>query len=123
MITAGGSQIEISGAGVLPTTAGKFESKAGQHQFLDGGKVISSSISLPKIGEKNAYDLKMLVKDNDGNIKRNMKYYFFLANGSKVEGITDDNGYTKTITTIQPEKVDLHLINDELINIDEIDNG
>ncbi|MFW1983640.1 DUF2345 domain-containing protein, partial [Acinetobacter guillouiae] len=123
ILIADGSQVEISGAGVLPTTAGKFESKAGQHKFLGGGKVISSSISLPKIGEKNAYDLKMLVKDNNGNIKRNMKYYFFLANGSKVEGITDDNGYTKTITTIQPEKVDLHLINDELINIDEIDNG
>jgi type VI secretion system secreted protein VgrG len=123
ILIADGSQVEISSAGVLPTTAGKFESKAGQHKFLGGGKVISSSISLPKIGEKNAYDLKMLVKDNDGNIKTNMKYYFFLANGSKVEGITDDNGYTKTITTIQPEKVDLHLINDELINIDEIDNG
>lgn len=122
-LTAGGSQIKMNGTGIFSTTAGKFESKAGQHQFLDGGKVISSSISLPKIGEKNAYDLKMLVKDNDGNIKRNMKYYFFLANGSKVEGITDDNGYTKTITTIQPEKADLHLINDELINIDEIDNG
>ncbi|MCG7219147.1 type VI secretion system Vgr family protein [Acinetobacter sp. AG3] len=123
ILIADGSQVEISSAGVLPTTAGKFEVKAGQHKFLGGAKVISSSISLPKIGEKNAYDLKMLVKDNDGNIKRNMKYYFFLANGSKVEGITDDNGYTKTITTIQPEKVDLHLINDELINIDEIDNG
>ena len=123
ILIADGSQVEISSAGVLPTTAGKFEVKAGQHKFLGGAKVISSSISLPKIGEKNAYDLKMLVKDNGGNIKRNMKYYFFLANGSKVEGITDDNGYTKTITTIQPEKVDLHLINDELINIDEIDNG
>ena len=64
-LTAGGSQIKMNGTGIFSTTAGKFESKAGQHQFLDGGKVISSSISLPKIGEKNAYDLKMLVKDNE----------------------------------------------------------
>ncbi|WP_180175737.1 type VI secretion system Vgr family protein, partial [Acinetobacter sp. YH12025] len=36
VLTAGGSQIEISSAGVLPTTSGKFEVKAGQHQFLAG---------------------------------------------------------------------------------------
>ncbi|WP_180153261.1 MULTISPECIES: DUF2345 domain-containing protein, partial [unclassified Acinetobacter] len=44
VLTAGGSQIEISSAGVLPTTAGKFEVKAGQHLFLNGSKV---NISLP----------------------------------------------------------------------------
>ncbi|NWK76034.1 DUF2345 domain-containing protein, partial [Acinetobacter sp. SwsAc6] len=36
VLTAGGSQIEISSAGVLPTTAGKFEVKAGQHTFAGG---------------------------------------------------------------------------------------
>lgn len=39
ILTAGGSQIEISSSGILPTTGGKFEVKAGQHQFVPGTKV------------------------------------------------------------------------------------
>ncbi len=44
IVLSGGSQIEISSAGVLPTTAGKFEVKAGNILFLYGLKV---NISLP----------------------------------------------------------------------------
>ena len=39
VLIAGGSQIEISSGGVLPTTGGLFESKAGQHKFLPGQNV------------------------------------------------------------------------------------
>ena len=38
VLIGGGSQIEISSSGVLPTTAGKFEVKAGQHLFIPGAK-------------------------------------------------------------------------------------
>ncbi len=33
VLTAGGSQIKINGGGVVVTTGGKFECKAGQHLF------------------------------------------------------------------------------------------
>ena len=44
VLIAGGSQIEISSGGVLPTTSGKFEVKAGQHIFIPGSKV---NLNLP----------------------------------------------------------------------------
>ncbi|WP_171407568.1 type VI secretion system Vgr family protein [Acinetobacter tianfuensis] len=43
-LTAGGSQISINGSGVFPTTSGKFEAKAGQHQFV--GPELSNNIKL-----------------------------------------------------------------------------
>jgi type VI secretion system secreted protein VgrG len=50
VLTAGGSQIEISGAGVLPTTAGKFESKAGS--ICLWGVVNVPAIDLPDCSAK-----------------------------------------------------------------------
>lgn len=47
VLIAGGSQLKISAEGVFTTTAGKFESKAGQHSFVGGGKVVMPQISLP----------------------------------------------------------------------------
>ena len=48
VLTAGGSQIKINSKGVLNTTGGKFECKAGQHCFEGGEKIIEEKISLPK---------------------------------------------------------------------------
>ncbi|QIO04786.1 type VI secretion system Vgr family protein [Acinetobacter shaoyimingii] len=49
VLIAGGSQIEISSAGVLPTTAGKFEAKAGQHIFIPGSKTSFNIPLLPNV--------------------------------------------------------------------------
>ncbi|UNW09739.1 type VI secretion system tip protein VgrG [Acinetobacter indicus] len=49
ILVAGGSQIEISGSGVLPTTGGKFEVKAGQHLFLQPHNVVEPKMSLPQM--------------------------------------------------------------------------
>uniref|UniRef100_UPI001444412F DUF2345 domain-containing protein n=1 Tax=Acinetobacter indicus TaxID=756892 RepID=UPI001444412F len=49
ILVAGGSQIEISGSGVLPTTGGKFEVKAGQHLFLQPQNVVEPKMSLPQM--------------------------------------------------------------------------
>lgn len=47
MLTAGGSQLKINGEGIFTTTGGKFESKAGQHSFVGGRKVLIPQVSLP----------------------------------------------------------------------------
>ncbi|MGE8550717.1 MAG: DUF2345 domain-containing protein, partial [Acinetobacter calcoaceticus] len=39
VLTAGGSQVKITGSGIFMTTSGKFEVKAGQHLFMGGGSV------------------------------------------------------------------------------------
>ena len=48
VLTAGGSQIKINSKGVLNTTGGKFECKAGQHCFEGGERVASVQYSLPQ---------------------------------------------------------------------------
>ena len=37
VLTAGGSQVKITGSGIFMTTSGKFEVKAGQHVFMGEG--------------------------------------------------------------------------------------
>ncbi|MCY3124751.1 DUF2345 domain-containing protein, partial [Acinetobacter baumannii] len=38
VLTAGGSQVKITGSGIFMTTSGKFEVKAGQHLFKGGAE-------------------------------------------------------------------------------------
>ncbi|NAR84863.1 type VI secretion system tip protein VgrG [Acinetobacter haemolyticus] len=54
VILAGGSQLEINGGGVFPTTGGKFEVKAGQHLLKSGASVSVPAIDLPDCSAKQA---------------------------------------------------------------------
>ena len=49
VLIAGGSQIEISSGGVLSTTSGKFEVKAGQHLFTSRQDVSHKFKALPEL--------------------------------------------------------------------------
>ncbi len=52
VILAGGSQLEINGGGIFPTTGGKFEAKAGQHLLKSGAAVSVPAIDLPDCSAK-----------------------------------------------------------------------
>src|SRR5690606_22571038 len=71
VLTAGGSQIEISSAGVLPTTAGKFEVKAGQHKFVSGGKI---NFDVPYLPSKDTYSHQFILKNNKGALMPDTNY-------------------------------------------------
>lgn len=47
VLTAGGSQLKINSEGIFTTTGGKFESKAGQHSFVEGARVKTEILTLP----------------------------------------------------------------------------
>jgi len=66
VLTAGGSQVRITGSGIFMTTGGKFEVKAGQHKFMGGGSVNSSLPYLPEQG-KQKYGVWFDVMDKQGN--------------------------------------------------------
>ncbi|USA47998.1 type VI secretion system tip protein VgrG [Acinetobacter sp. C26M] len=119
VITAGGSQIKLNGAGIFPTTGGKFEVKAGQHLFMGGSKLAIPKYSLPKIGEKNQYSLKYQMLDDSGNPLINKKYIAFLDSGKTAEGITDSNGFTNEIRTIQKEDVSIHVFLDKELDVEQ----
>ncbi|MEE9901927.1 MAG: type VI secretion system Vgr family protein [Acinetobacter haemolyticus] len=46
VILAGGSQLEINGGGIFPTTGGKFEAKAGQHLLKSGQTANIQTVNL-----------------------------------------------------------------------------
>ncbi|MFH7765997.1 type VI secretion system Vgr family protein [Acinetobacter sp. BSP-28] len=86
VLTAGGSQLKINGDGIFTTTGGKFESKAGQHSFVGGGKAVVPQTSLPSLetpysnqmdyswncfseGEKEIF----IVDKSDGKLIKNIK--------------------------------------------------
>lgn len=86
VLTAGGSQLKINAEGVFTSTAGKFESKAGQHSFMGGAKVPTAQLGLPmletpysnqidylwnrpSVGEKEIF----IVDKSDGSLIKNIK--------------------------------------------------
>ncbi|WP_252728582.1 DUF2345 domain-containing protein, partial [Acinetobacter sp. Ac_3412] len=66
VITAGGSQIKLNGAGIFPTTGGKFEVKAGQHLFMGGAKV-TNNIPFLSAGSDGNYLLEFDVRHKLSN--------------------------------------------------------
>ncbi|MBP7541741.1 MAG: type VI secretion system tip protein VgrG, partial [Saprospiraceae bacterium] len=118
VLTAGGSQIEISGAGVLPTTAGMFESKAGQHQFLGGGRIEDSFMILPDLRSKK-FHRHFLFHDEISS--QPLSYYKYRVKNKTtneiLQGITNIDGLTEIITTTEDTDLEVLIGNDE---VDEI---
>ncbi|NUG52589.1 DUF2345 domain-containing protein, partial [Acinetobacter lactucae] len=104
VLTAGGSQVKITGSGIFMTTSGKFEVKAGQHLFMGGGSVNSSLPYLPEQG-KQKYGLWFDVMDKQGNkLKPGTEYIIFDENDKEIErGKLDRTGLVK-LETEEPNK-------------------
>lgn len=115
---AGGSRIVISDDGITILTNGKILYQAGQHKFEGGQKIISPEIQLPVLGENNQHNLRYLLKDKEDIPFAYHKYIAFMPNGDKVEGLTDENGYTRLFNTVRPEDISIHLYNNEELNIE-----
>lgn len=91
VITGGSSQISVKDSGIYSKTSGLNESKAGQHTFKSGESVDKSILG------NQLYDLRVKVLDEAKNIAvKNTRYLLTLSDGSTLEGITDDKGYTET---------------------------
>ncbi len=103
VLVAGGSQIEISSAGILPTTSGKFEVKAGQHKFVGPQQVNVPITTLPN--ELKSFSQQIKVIDHTQKIMPNEKYVIVKPNGEYLAGISDINAMTKRIFTQQKEKL------------------
>ena len=105
-LTAGGSQVKLNGSGIFPTTGGKFEAKAGQHKFIGGEKVDSRQ---PELAFLPDYYLTYVAKDIFDNPLKNKKYLMILPSGEMLEGITDNEGKTQTVTTKGPQKIQISI--------------
>ncbi|WP_180000607.1 type VI secretion system Vgr family protein, partial [Acinetobacter sp. YH12239] len=104
-LTAGGSQVKLNSSGILPTTGGKFEVKAGQHKFIGGEKV---DVPPLKLNSSPCY-LTYQVTDFDGKPLANKNYLIFMSDGSLKKGKTNSDGETVKIETAGPEKVQVYI--------------
>src|SRR5690606_40488785 len=111
-LTAGGSQVKLNGLGIFPTTGGKFESKAGQHQFISGENVTPNIPIIPKVG---IYNLRFEVRDKETNeILTNTAYVLIDKLGHTHYGVTDDKGYTSVIYSDKKEGYALHVLSNQI---------
>jgi Uncharacterized protein conserved in bacteria len=74
-----------------------------------GKNIISSdSLYLPCITDNSLYHIKFLLKDsNTDQPLKNVNYEIVLAGGSKIKGISDEQGYTKKIISEKDKIVNL----------------
>ncbi len=114
---AGGSQIIINKNGITVITPGKFEAKAGQHQFKSGEQAVSHFPVLPKIND-GLFNISVQLTDRENIPYRNRAYFAVTATGNLVEGITDAEGYTAAIYTEEQENISFHLV-DKYITVDD----
>ncbi|ENW49770.1 hypothetical protein F918_03492 [Acinetobacter baumannii NIPH 601] len=90
VLTAGGSQVKITGSGIFMTTSGKFEVKAGQHLFMGGGSANANVPALPEFNKTNWIALEHL--DVDNQPFANLGYKIFFENNQVIEGKLDEQG-------------------------------
>ncbi|RSO31827.1 type VI secretion system Vgr family protein [Acinetobacter lactucae] len=111
VLTAGGSQVKITGSGIFMTTGGKFEVKAGQHLFMGGGSVNSSLPYLPEQG-KQKYGVWFDVMDKQGNkLKPGTEYIIFDENDKEIErGKLDRTGLVKLETEEPNKQYKIHVV-------------
>ncbi|WPP88358.1 type VI secretion system Vgr family protein [Acinetobacter pittii] len=111
VLTAGGSQVKITGSGIFMTTGGKFEVKAGQHLFMGGGSANSSLPYLPEQG-KQKYGVWFDVMDKQGNkLKPGTGYIIFDENDKEIErGKLDRTGLVKLETEEPNKQYKIHVV-------------
>ena len=103
---AGGSQIIINQEGIKIITSGKFEAKVGQHIFKNGARI---ALNIPLLPENQQNSLRYRFVDDDLIPYTNTKYTPYYENGREVKGVTDKDGFTKTLYSSNPPELKIHL--------------
>ncbi|MFH4159885.1 DUF2345 domain-containing protein, partial [Acinetobacter bereziniae] len=111
VLIADTTQIEISDAGVLPTTPGLFEVKAGQHKFLSGASINNPLPYLPE-KEKQKYGVWFDVMDHQGKkLAQGTEYIIFDENDKEIErGKFDKTGLVKLETEEPNKRYKIHVV-------------
>ncbi|MDC5569068.1 DUF2345 domain-containing protein, partial [Acinetobacter baumannii] len=121
VLTAGGSQVKITGSGIFMTTSGKFEVKAGQHMFMGGRSVNSSLPQLPEA--ENPFVLQYLVKNKGNQVMSEKPYILLDDEGNIHRGTTDKDGFMKLKTTSTSQNITTRVMMNEIEQADEEEAG
>lgn len=61
---------------------------------------------------KDSYRIRYLCQSDDGEILSNSTYYFYLNNGERIVGKTDNDGYTDWCESNEQQKPFFHILKD-----------
>lgn len=120
VLTAGGSQLKINGSGIFTTTGGKFESKAGQHSFVEGRTV---NAQLPKLPESGIFSRRFDFGELFDKDQLNQKIKFKFINHSKkteFNGFLDEFGRTQRFFSDSADNVEVIILGHDSQNHDEL---
>ncbi len=115
VLTAGGSQVRITGSGIFMTTGGKFEVKAGQHKFMGGAEVGMNLQGLPAYEAYNER-FKMLLPSGE---PLSFIDYKISSEGKEIFANSDKKGQTKEIHSPKEQELKLDLLWLDLETVDE----
>ncbi|MDO7209691.1 type VI secretion system Vgr family protein [Acinetobacter nosocomialis] len=115
VLTAGGSQVRITGSGIFMTTGGKFEVKAGQHKFMGGAEVGMNLQGLPAYEAYNER-FKMLLPSGE---PLSFIDYKISSEGKEIFANSDKKGQTKEIHSPKEQGLKLDLLWLDLETVDE----
>jgi len=106
VLTAGGSQVKITGSGIFMTTGGKFEVKAGQHLFMGGGSVNANVPALPDLRIKTEHRNFQAIDSSKNEPLEGIPYSILnKRTGIKSYGFTNEKGMTKTIKSAENDEL------------------
>ncbi|MBJ9704926.1 type VI secretion system Vgr family protein [Acinetobacter calcoaceticus] len=106
VLTAGGSQVKITGSGIFMTTGGKFEVKAGQHLFMGGGSANANVPALPDLRMKTEHRNFQAIDSSKNEPLEGIPYSILnKRTGIKSYGFTNDKGMTKTIKSAENDEL------------------
>ncbi|MCU4531070.1 type VI secretion system Vgr family protein [Acinetobacter sp. P1(2023)] len=106
VLTAGGSQVKITGSGIFMTTGGKFEVKAGQHLFMGGGSANANVPALPDLRIKTEHRNFQAIDSSKNEPLEGIPYSILnKRTGIKSYGFTNEKGMTKTIKSAENDEL------------------
>ncbi|OTU42138.1 type VI secretion system protein [Acinetobacter pittii] len=106
VLTAGGSQVKITGSGIFMTTSGKFEVKAGQHLFMGGGSANANVPALPDLRIKTEHRNFQAIDSSKNEPLEGIPYSILnKRTGIKSYGFTNEKGMTKTIKSAENDEL------------------
>ncbi|MBB3303955.1 MULTISPECIES: type VI secretion system tip protein VgrG [unclassified Enterobacter] len=111
-LNGGGSYITLDANAIELATMGDFRTKAGHYNRLPESQSKPELHSLANAIDDESHNVRYLFTNDNGTPILNSPYKAYLADGSIVEGFTDDKGYTKLFTSAQAQDISVNLIMD-----------
>ncbi|EAN4681798.1 type VI secretion system tip protein VgrG [Salmonella enterica] len=118
-INGGGSYIRLDACGIEAGTPGEYNVKAGYYGRKPKAKLEPKLMAFPEI-ESGEYNIQFNFKDDDGVPYANTRYIAFFADGTRKEGVTDENGRTDNFNCDKEQEIEVRLLHQ---SIDMIEGG